>query len=229
MFSIQQQPEPYFEKCTHDKVVSINTMKFTPLGMAGSCLSIALPSDGEVNGTKNTEEAKLVHQGDRAAFEGLFQQYKDKIFSYQLSLVGDIEDARDLTQMTFLRVWEKLPTLQDESRFMPWLYKIARNVAYDHWRRKKKALLLPWEDLTEQHGMMSTPSPEEGVLEAELVRLALAELPPKYRECLLRQTIYGFSQEEIAEFVGISKESVRTYLCYARRQFRQAYQRLKHE
>ncbi len=207
----------------------MNTMEFTPSGKAGTCLSVALPSHDEVNNATNTKEAKPVHLGNRRAFEVLFQQYKDKIYRYQFGLVRDIEDAHDLTQKTFLRAWEKLPTLQDESRFIPWLYKIARNIAYDHLRSKKKALLHPWEDLKEQQGTISVPSPEEVVAEAELVRLALAALSPKYRECLLGQTIYGFSQQEIAELVGISKESVSTYLCYARMQFRQAYLRLKHE
>jgi RNA polymerase sigma-70 factor (ECF subfamily) len=206
----------------------MNTVEFAPSGKAEPYLPVASPSCAAANEVTNAEDATLVHRADREVFEALFLQYKDKIFSYQFSLVRDIEDARDLTQKTFLKAWEKLPTLQDKSRFLPWLYKIARNVAYDYWRSKKKVLLYPWENITEQQTIISIAGPEEAVGVAELVRLALAALTPKYRDCLLLH-IYGFSPQEIAKLVGIGKESVPTYLCYARSQFRQVYLRLNRE
>lgn len=211
------------------KVIPMNAVETEPSGKAEPCLSIASPSYAEVSEIANTEDAALLHRANREVFEVLFLQYKDKIFSYQFSLVRDREDAHDLTQKTFLKAWEKLPTLQNESRFLPWLYKIARNVAYDYWRSKKRVMIYSWENLTEQQNFMSMPSPEEVVEVAELVRLTLAALTPKYRDCLLLQAIYGFSLQEIAKLVGISKESVPTYLSYARNQFRQEYLRLKRE
>lgn len=208
----------------------MNAVETTPSSKAETCLSIVSVYQAEVSEATDTKHATSIHhRADREVFEILFLQYKDKIFSYQFNLVRDREDAHDLTQKTFLKAWEKLPTLQDESRFLPWIYKIARNVACDYWRSKKGVLFYSWENLKEQQSIVSIPGPEEVVEVAELVRLALAELSPKYRDCLLLQSLYGFSPQEIARLVGISKDSVPTYLCYARRQFRQEYLRLKRE
>jgi RNA polymerase sigma-70 factor, ECF subfamily len=205
----------------------MNAVELAPLGKAEPYLLTTSPSCAEAIEVANTEDATIVHRVGREFFETLFLRYKDKILSYQFGLVRDIEDARDLTQKTFMRAWEKLSTLQDESRFLPWLYTIARNVAYDYWRSKKKVQLYPWETLTEQKSIMSIQGPEVVVEVAELVRLALEAMTPKYRTCLLLYTVYGFSKQEIGEMVGISNESVTTYLCYARSQFRQAYLRLR--
>jgi len=207
----------------------MNAVELAPSGKAERYLPITSTSRAEANDVANTEDPTLVHRVEREVFEALFTRYKDKIFRYQFGLVRDIENAHDLTQKTFMRAWERLPTLKDKSRFLPWLYTIARNVAYDFWRSKKNVLIYPWERLTEQQRMMSIPGPEEAVEVAELVRLALATLTPKYRDCLLLYTVYGFTTQEIAKLVGISNDSVITYLCYARSQFRQAYLRLRRE
>lgn len=205
-----------------------NAVELTPLDKAESCLPIGSSSYHEAVDAAITEDTSIL-QANREIFEVLFLQYKDKILRYQYSLVRDIEDAHDLTQKTFMRAWKKLPSLKDKSRFLPWLYKIARNVVYDYWRSKKDVLLFPWENLAEQQSIISISGPEEIIEMAELIRLALAALTPKYRDCLLLYAVYGFSKQEIAQFVGISKESVTTYLCSARSQFRQAYVRLKRE
>ncbi|MBO0780730.1 MAG: sigma-70 family RNA polymerase sigma factor [Ktedonobacteraceae bacterium] len=179
------------------------------------------------DGTK--ENTATVPSVNLEVFEALFLEYKERICRYQFSLVENIEDAHDLTQKTFIKAWEKLSTLRDESRFSPWLYTIARNVACDYWRSKKKILLYLSENFIEQQNMMGIQGPEEIVEMSEIIKLALASLTPKYRACLLLSTVYGFSTAEIARFVGISKESVTTYLCSARSQFRQAYLQLKRE
>ena len=209
--------------------MKMNAVELAPSVKAESSLSMSSSAYAEADDVAITEDTSLVRRGDREVYEVLFLQYKDKILRYQYGLVRDIEDAHDLAQKTFMRAWEKFPTLKDESRFLPWLYKIARNVVYDYWRSKKDVLLIPWENLSEQQSNISISGPEEVIEMTELVRLALAALAPKYRDCLLLYAVYGFSKEEIAKFVGISKESVTTYLCSARSQFRQAYDRLKRE
>src|SRR5438128_495984 len=122
--------------------MKMNAVELAPSDKAESCLPIGSSSYAEANDVAITEDTSLVRRADREVFEVLFLQYKDKILRYQYSLVRDIEDAHDLTQKTFMRAWEKLPTLKDESRFLPWLYKIARNVGYDYWRSKKDVLLV---------------------------------------------------------------------------------------
>ncbi len=209
--------------------MKMNAVVLAPVDKDEPCLPIAVSPCAEANDSANTRDATIVHRADQEAFKVLFLRYKDKIFSYQFGMVGDIEDAHDLTQKTLIRAWEKLPTLRDETRFLSWLYTIARNVTYDYWRSKKKILLYSWENLMEQQSVMSIQGPEEVVEMAELIRIALLALTPKYRACLLLHTVYGCSTQEIAKLVGISKKSVATYLCSARSQFRQAYLRLRRE
>ena len=77
--------------------------------------------------------------------------------------------------------------------------------------------------------MESADGPEDSIAEAELVELALAELSPKLRQCLLLGVVQGFSHHEIAETIGISETSVGTYISNARNQLRAIYQRLQSE
>lgn len=175
------------------------------------------------------EEVELARAGDSEAFTPLFEHYHAGIYGYIVGLVSHVQDAQDLTQKTFLRAWEKLPTLHDPSKFKPWLYTIARHLVFDHRRQKKKVFWESWEGIPELDNLVSEFPREEEIAEAQLVRLALVEVPVRYRSCLLLQVEGGFSQYEIAELLGISKASVSTYLSIARKGFRQAYRRLSNE
>jgi len=208
--------------------MKMNVVERAPSEKVESCLQVFASPNFEEDDMA-FEDPSLVLQADRELFEVLFMQYQDKILRYLYRLVRDIEDAHDLTQKTFMRAWEKLPTLKDKSRFLPWLYKIARNIACDYWRSEKNSLLLSWEDLSEQQSIISISGPEEVIEVAEIISLALAEMTPKYRACLLLYAVYGFTKQEIAKLLGISQASVTTYYCSAKRQFRQAYDRLKRE
>lgn len=182
-----------------------------------------------LTGMSDTSLVKLAQAGNGEAFGMLFQQYKMEIFGYLRGRLGNAEEAYDLTQRTFLKAWQKLPQLHDVSKFKPWLYTIARNEANDWWQSKVKTPLESLEQLEEQHVLVSKPGPEDEVAETELVMLALAELSPKYRDCLLLQIEGGLTLSEIAGMLGITQESATTYASNARRQFRQAYRRLKGE
>ena len=182
-------------------------------------------SHDDISGVLHDSMVELAQMRKAEAFTILFQYHRSGVYRYVVSLVGKDEDAHDLTQSTFLKAWERLPTLRDVSRFKAWLYRIARNLTYDHRRRKERVSFQSWESLVEQTIALSKPGPEEVVAQAELVQLALAEVPPHFRECLILQTV-GFSQREIAELVGINEASVRTYVSNARKQLHEAYHQL---
>jgi RNA polymerase sigma-70 factor (ECF subfamily) len=168
--------------------------------------------------------------GDRDAFTALFHQYNAPICRYLAHLVGNDEAGADLAQETFLLAWRGLPGIRDDSRFAPWLYKIATNLARSHLRRARLVRWLPWaEPVGQQHSLPALPGPEHRLAEAEQVKLALAELTPTYRTCLLLQLEGGFSQREIADLLHLSEKSVSVYVSRGRQQFLQAYQRLEGE
>lgn len=169
--------------------------------------------------------------GDGAAFATLFEHYNARIFRYLERLVGNTEVGRDLTQDTFLAAWRGLPGLQDEQSFASWLYQIATNMARSHLRRARLIRWLPWAETDDERvgPQLALVDPEEQVGQAEWVKLALAELTPKYRTCLLLQAEGGFAQREIAQLLGMNEKSVSSALSRARQQFRQAYLRLERD
>jgi RNA polymerase sigma-70 factor (ECF subfamily) len=186
-------------------------------------------SQDDLTHTSDTELVKLAKAGNAHAFTLLFQRYKGRVRGYLAGLMGNSEDADDLTQRAFLNAWDKLLTLHDEARFKSWIFTIARNLAYDYKRLQARSPSQSLESLKERNNTVNGINLEDEIAAKELVKLALAELPPKYRDCLLLLIKGGFSRDEIAELLKISKTSVSTYICTARRLFRQAYYSLKYE
>jgi RNA polymerase sigma-70 factor (ECF subfamily) len=177
------------------------------------------------------ELVELARAGEDAAFAALFEHYNVRIFRYLERIVGSPEVGRDLTQDTFVAAWRSLPSLQDTGRFGPWLYRIATNMARLHLRRARLVRWLPWgaSDQPIAGAHLSLVDPEEQIGQSEWVRLALAEVTPKYRVCLLLQLEGGFSQREIAHLLDVTEKSVSSYISRGRQQFRLAYHRLEGE
>src|SRR6266446_3332618 len=166
------------------------------------------------------DAVKRAQVGDEASFTTLYQSYHRRIYYYLLRLVGNPEDASDLASETFAKAWRAIPGILDGRRFRSWLYSIATRTALDHLRLRKRGQALwgsPDEDSPDEH----VTGFEDRIEEQELIRLALAQVAPKPRACLLLQ-LEGFSQEEIARQVGLQKKSVSTYVSMAREQFRRA-------
>ncbi|MEO8971193.1 MAG: RNA polymerase sigma factor [Ktedonobacteraceae bacterium] len=173
---------------------------------------------------------KRAQAGDVESFAMLVQNHQHEICGYLTGLLGNREDGCDFTQQVFFKAWLNIGTLKNPVCFTAWLRQIARNLIYDYWRgRGKKVLYVSWEDLAENSTAESADGPEDSIAEAELVKLALAELPLKLRRCLLLEAVNGFSHDEIAERVGIGEASVGTYISSARKQFRIIYRRLQSE
>lgn len=180
--------------------------------------------------TLDTSIVERAQAGDDEAFNILAHYHSGPIYGYLVGLIGDEEEAYDLTQVTMLKAWQNLSTLRNVMQFSSWLYRIARNSAYDHLRKRKaRKKQVPWEDLETDDLAVDTPDPQGYTIEAEFLKSALAEIPQKYRDCLLLQTVGGFSQSKVAELVGISKESVSTYVSNARKLLREIYQRLGYD
>jgi len=173
------------------------------------------------------EVVRDAQAGNISAFNTLFQYYNARICTYLARMVGNDEEGRDLAQETFIKVWRALPGMNDESQFDTWLYRIATNTAIDHLRRGKfRWSLCKNSAEQEASASMTTAGPEEQVEEAELIKLALAQLSPQYRACLLLQHVAGFTQREIARSLKLSEKSISIYINRGCEQFRQAYERL---
>ena len=153
-------------------------------------------------------------QGDRAAFQLLFEAYKDKVFSIAVySIGGDRSLADDVTQQIFLKLFTAIRQFRGDSEFTTWLYRLVVNACLDERRRRRR--LLPWGETVAMRnpGDKKPQEKQYARLEvAEAVREAIAELKPKFRLPILLKYIEGLSYEEIASVMGCSKGTVASRL-----------------
>lgn len=143
---------------------------------------------------------------DRAAFAELYIRYRDPVLRYLAQRTGSLEEAADLTAATFERAITGLASYRgDGNGFAAWLFRIARNAATDHLRRRPRWRPL---DLLRHDRSSGDPGPEQSVLAREAVDrldLALQELTAIQRECLALRYGSDMTVREIAEVIGKSE------------------------
>jgi len=153
-------------------------------------------------------------QGDRAAFQLLFETYKDKVFSIAVySSGGDRAVADDVTQQIFLKLFTAIRQFRGESEFTTWLYRLVVNASLDEKRRRRR--LLPFGETVAMRNPSEKKPQEKQYARLEVaaaVREAIGELKPKFRLPILLKYIEGLSYEEIASVMGCSKGTVASRL-----------------
>ena len=153
-------------------------------------------------------------QGDRDAFQLLFETYKDKVFSIAVYAIGgDRALADDVTQQIFLKLFTAIREFRGDSQFTTWLYRLVVNACIDERRRRNR--WLPWGETVVMNKTSERKPQEEQFARlevAEAVREAIAELKPKFRLPILLKYIEGLSYEEIASVMGCSKGTVASRL-----------------
>ena len=168
------------------------------------------------------EDALLVERaqrGDRAAFAALVERYQQPLGSYLWRLTRDRELALDLTQDTFLRAYRAVAATSPGLLVRPWLYRIATNLAYDEFRRRRRFSRVLVGALEPQPGRDESVAVEE----RELVQRALATLRPQDRAVLLLCAVEELSYREVGVIIGSSPEAVRKQFTRAKERFRLAY------
>jgi RNA polymerase sigma-70 factor (ECF subfamily) len=153
--------------------------------------------------------------------ERLYHEHRRPLLAYLARLVGDREAAEDLCQETFLKALRSWARHDPAASPVAWLYRIATNTAYDHMRRRRRAILAP---LVEADALAVGNEMGGALDDGEGVRRALAQLPARYRVPLLLHACAGHSLREIADALGCSHAAVKMRLLRARERFRQVYQ-----
>jgi RNA polymerase sigma-70 factor (ECF subfamily) len=181
---------------------------------------------------KQEQLSDLVEQvknGDIAAFEQLFQTRYTQIRLFLVYMVVNDEVGTDLTQETFLKAWQSLPTLNDPDCFDSWLYSIARRLALNYLRRERLFFWLPWQERPIDLQKEANNRFEKDVEERLLLKQALSAVPPRYRACVILQVIHRMPQRQIAELLMIKKDSVSTFVHRGLMLLQQEYLRLEQE
>jgi RNA polymerase sigma-70 factor (ECF subfamily) len=160
-------------------------------------------------------------RGDEDALSLLIERSQTPLYRFCLYLTGDPRLSEDLCQDTYLRVLEKLKSLRKAGDFRGWLYRTAKNLYIDQWRRAKRFDPLPLESVDECRG---TPAERLPNLVLE-IRAALASLEPEHQVLLLLIDQQGHSYKEAAEILGLSEAAVTSRIHRVRRAFLEAYRK----
>ena len=158
--------------------------------------------------------------GQPAAFEQFYRDHHAHIYNLAARIVGDPDDAADITQEVFLRAYTHPLKARDDLRPEPWLYRIAVNASYDHLRRRAARPSTSLDTIAE------IPDTSDGFVDGEIahcVEACLAGLTPRYRTALVLKDLHGLSHAEIAEVMDIHQGAARVLLHRARAAFRRAF------
>ncbi len=169
------------------------------------------------------EEARM---GDAAAFESLLRRYERPLYGYIYQLMSrNADDAADLLQETFIKVYRALPRIPADVNFPAWLYRVARNCCLDEMRRRRRARWTVWDGAqgAAMADRIGGADPEQMVMDREgssAVQAVLARMSGRNREALILRECEGMSCEEIGAVFGISRKAVKSMLFRARDEFR---------
>jgi len=165
---------------------------------------------------------RRVQAGDPAAFELLARRYLRAVHAVAASFVKERADAEDVAQEAFLRALEAIRRFDPARPFAPWLYQIARNVARNRIKWRKRHSTDP-VSAVEESLADAGPTPADSVERSELQELleaAIDELPEQRRTAFRLADVEGYPAVEVARLMGLSAGAVRAHLYHARRGLR---------
>jgi RNA polymerase sigma-70 factor (ECF subfamily) len=188
------------------------------------------------NDTARLDEAALVsaaQTGDLEAFEELVARHRDKFYARAFSMVRSQDEAVDLTQEAWIKIWQRLDQFQGGSGFATWGTRVLINVCLDFLRKKKRLAEDSVEQMNDESGGVErllppvVDNPTKRLEQAELrnrLDEGMAQLTEEHRAVLVLHAYEGLEYKEIAERVGCSLGTVMSRLFYARRRLAAALQ-----
>ncbi len=158
-------------------------------------------------------------KGDRQAFDALLIQYEKPVFNAAYRMLNSREDACDVTQAVFLKVYEKFGSFDPSKRFFSWIYKITLNESIN-WLGKQNRLE-PLQHEVEDHG--NSPEQEvDSAQHARAVQAALMTITTDYRTVIVMKHFLGCSYMEISDVLDIPEKTVKSRLYTARQLLKDA-------
>ena len=165
----------------------------------------------------DTEAVRRCKAGDRRAFDVLLKRHERMVYNLALRMVRDSDDAADVTQSVFIKVYEKLDGFDEQYKFFSWLYRIAVNEALSYLEHRKREQRLDGIDAAEE---------EEETVDDELVERdqqiqeGLMALKEEHRALIILKHMQGLSYEEIGQILDIPLKMVKSRLYSARQQLK---------
>jgi RNA polymerase sigma-70 factor (ECF subfamily) len=163
-----------------------------------------------------TEQALLrkTLRGDGAAFGRLVEEYQRPLFNTAYRMLGDLEEARDLTQTAFVKAFEKLGTYDSRYRFFSWIYKILVNEGRN-WLRRRQGVEPLLEDFASEGKTLEEEHDDRR--RGERIQSAISHLAPDYRLVITLKYFGDLSYREMSEVLDLPEKTVKSRLFTARR------------
>jgi len=161
--------------------------------------------------------------GDNEAFEEIYRRFDTMVYNLSLRMAGDPEDAADLTQEIFLRIFRHLGKFRGRSTLKTWIYRIALNHCNSRLSRRRR-WLLPLNEEAPETVVETRRGPEDRALAEDagrLVALALKQVKPVFREAVVLRDLEELSYEEIAGILRVRIGTVRSRIARGREALRQ--------
>ena len=182
-----------------------------------------------VNQPTDLELMIAVQQGEVGGMGTLFERHHERIYNFCLRMTGSPAASEDLVQEAFMRALKYRQTFRGDADFLPWLYRLARNVCNDHFHKNQR-FPITGQNLVE--GISPDPSALDAAQQREqvcLLRQALLRLPVERREVLILSRFEFRHYDEIAELLGCSVGAVKVRVHRAMNQLRDTYSEMLKE
>jgi RNA polymerase sigma-70 factor (ECF subfamily) len=187
---------------------------------------------------RNSEEAALVRRvqnRDEMAFREIVERYQAKVFSIIYGILRNHNDAEDIAQQVFAKIYFSIRNFDFRSTLLTWIYKITVNECYDYLRKRKVRKLVYESDFSEEDSLRmenseaaveQSPPIDNSLAQRDYVMKLLAKVSEEERMLMLLKEVEGHSVEELAQMTGMNENTIKVKLFRARQKLIKAAQRL---
>src|SRR5256714_529097 len=205
---------------------------------------LPFPVSGEKTGTRtrvdhrNTEEAALVRRvqaRDEIAFREIVERYQAKVFSIIFGILRNHNDAEDIAQQVFAKIYFSIKNFDFRSSLLTWIYKITVNECYDYLRKKRVRKLVYESDFSEDDALRmqntdaavdQNPAVDTRLAQRDLIGKLMGKVSAEDRSLILLKEVEGHSVEELAAMTGLNENTIKVKLFRTRQKLLKAAQRL---
>ncbi len=187
--------------------------------------------NGDASDIEDVRLMLRVREGDAEAFEQLVVRHQSAVIGTVAKMMGGVDDAADLAQQVFLRVWKSAARYERQAKFTTWLFTITRNLVFNECRRRYRSAEVSMDAIEEASGRMTEDTaperPDTAALQTELesaVDAAIAALPEKQRMAVVLRRYEELPYEQIAEILELTVPAVKSLLFRARTQLKESLQ-----
>jgi RNA polymerase sigma-70 factor (ECF subfamily) len=208
-----------------------------------SCLNATIPFPalaGRAKGStdKTASEENLIRRvqaRDEIAFHEMVERYQSKVFSIIYGILRNRNDAEDIAQQVFAKIYFSIQSFDSRSSLLTWIYRITVNECYDYLRKRRARRLVYESDCSAEEvqnlegseAMVDSATPVDRQLaERDLVMKLLAKIPEQARSLLLMKEVEGYSVEELVAITGLNENTIKVKLYRTRQKLVKAAQHL---